>query len=124
MARLVPVAGIELPVDMPFPEQLIEVQKLMAAGDDRAAKIYSTIGTYLGYAIAHYADFYEIRKVLLLGRVASGEGGTIIIEHAHTVLEEVFPELAEQIELVTPNEQDKRHGQAVAAASLPMIGVG
>lgn len=124
VARLVPAAGIELPVDMPFPEQLIEVQKLMAAGDGRAAKIYSTIGTYLGYAIAHYADFYEIRKVLLLGRVASGEGGTIIIEQANTVLEEVFPELAEQIELVTPNEQDKRHGQAVAAASLPMSGVG
>lgn len=124
VARLVPVAGIELPVDMPFPEQLIEVQKLMAAGDGRAAKIYSTIGTYLGYAIAHYADFYEIRKVLLLGRVTSGEGGTIIIKQAHAVLEEVFPELAEQIELVTPNEQDKRHGQAVAAASLPIIGVG
>ncbi|MGB2402247.1 MAG: ROK family protein [Akkermansiaceae bacterium] len=122
VARLVPVAGIELPADMPFPEQLIEVQKLMAAGDERAAKIYSTIGTYLGYAIAHYADFYEIRKVLLLGRVTSGEGGTIIIKQATTVLEELFPQLAKQIELVTPNEQDKRHGQAVAAASLPLIG--
>jgi predicted NBD/HSP70 family sugar kinase len=121
VARLVPAAGIKLPADMPFPEQLIEVQKLMAAGDERAARIYSTIGTYLGYAIAHYADFYEIRKVLLLGRVTSGEGGTIIIEQAQKVLEELFPQLAQQIELVTPNEQDKRHGQAVAAASLPMI---
>lgn len=122
VARLVPVAGIQLPADMPFPEQLIEVQKLMAAGDERAAKIYSTIGTYLGYAIAHYADFYEIRKVLLLGRVTSGEGGSIIIKQAKTVLEDLFPQLAKQIELVTPNEQDKRHGQAVAAASLPVIG--
>jgi predicted NBD/HSP70 family sugar kinase len=122
VARLVPAAGIELPVDMPFPEQLVEVQKLMAAGDARAAKIYATIGTYLGYAIAHYADFYQIRKVLLLGRVTSGQGGTIIIERAEHVLNQLFPELAKQIEMVTPNEQDKRHGQAVAAASLPMIG--
>jgi len=122
VARLAPLAGLELPADMPFPEQLVEVQKLMADGDERAAKIYSTIGTYLGYSIAHYADFYEIRKILLLGRVTSGQGGTIIIEKAREVLDTVFPELAGQIEIVTPNEKDKRHGQAVAAASLPMIG--
>ena len=122
VARLVPAAGIDLPVDMPFPEQLIEVQKLMAEGDERAAKIYSTIGTYLGYSIAHYADFYEIREMLLLGRVTSGQGGTIIIEKANEVLDVLFPELAKQVEIVTPNEKDKRHGQAVAAASLPMIG--
>ncbi len=122
VARLVPAAGIELPADMPFPEQLVEVQKLMAEGDERAAKIYSTIGTYLGYSIAHYAEFYTIRKMLLLGRVTSGQGGSLIIEKAEEVLGALFPELAEQIEIVTPNEQDKRHGQAVAAASLPRIG--
>lgn len=81
-----------------------------------------TIGTYLGYAIAHYADFYEIRKILLLGRVTSGEGGGLIIEKAREVLNTEFPELEKQIEIVTPNEKDKRHGQAVAAASLPLIG--
>ncbi|VGO21913.1 ROK family protein [Pontiella sulfatireligans] len=122
VARLAPAAGIDFPADMPFPEQLVEVQKLIAEGDERAAKIYSTIGTYLGYTIAHYADFYDIRKMLLLGRVTSGEGGSIIIEKAREVLDALFPELAEQIEIVTPNEQDKRHGQAVAAASLPMLG--
>lgn len=122
VARLAPLAGLEFPADMPFPEQLVEVQKLMAAGDERAARIYSTIGTYLGYSIAHYAEFYTIRKMLLLGRVTSGQGGSIIIEKAEEVLESLFPELAGQIEIVTPNEQEKRHGQAVAAASLPMIG--
>jgi len=72
--------------------------------------------------MAHYADFYDVRKILLLGRVTSGQGGSIIIEKAHEVLDTLFPELAKQIEIKTPNEQDKRHGQAVAAASLPMIG--
>lgn len=122
VARLAPLAGIELPADMPFPEQLVEVQNLMADGDERAAKIYSTIGTYLGYSIAHYADFYDIRKMLMLGRVTSGQGGAIIIEKAHEVLDTLFPELAKTVEITTPNEQDKRHGQAVAAASLPMLG--
>ena len=106
---------------MPFAEQLMEVQKLMAEGDERARKIYKTIGTYLGYSIAHYADFYEIRKMLLLGRVTSGAGGTIIIENAVKVLETEFPRLAKNVEIVTPNEKDKRHGQAVAAASLPPL---
>jgi predicted NBD/HSP70 family sugar kinase len=122
VARLAPLAGLEFPSEMPFPEQLVEVQKLMGAGDERAAKIYSTIGIYLGYTIAHYADFYEIRKILLLGRVTSGQGGSIIIEKAQEVLHAVFPELEKQIKIATPNEKDKRHGQAVAAASLPMIG--
>ncbi len=122
VARLAPAAGFDFPSEMPFPEQLIEVQEAMAAGDERAARIYSTIGTYLGYAIAHYADFYEIRRVLLLGRVTSGQGGSILIEKARAVLDAEFPMLGKQIEIVTPNEKDKRHGQAVAAASLPMIG--
>ena len=122
VARLAPAAGIDFPEGTPFPEQLVGVQKLMAEGDERAAKIYSTIGTYLGYSIAHYADFYEIRKMLLLGRVTSGQGGDLIIENAYKVLAAEFPELRKQIEIVTPNEKDKRHGQAVAAASLPLIG--
>ncbi len=122
VARLAPLAGIELPESMPFAEQLVEVQKLMTAHDSRAVRIYSTIGTYLGYSIAHYADFYTIQKVLLLGRVISGTGGSVIIEKANEVLLAEFPALAQQIEIVSPNEKDKRHGQAVAAASLPRIG--
>jgi predicted NBD/HSP70 family sugar kinase len=122
VARLAPAAGFGFPTDMPFPEQLIRVQEAMAGGDERAAKIYETIGTYLGYTIAHYADFYGIRNILLLGRVTSGQGGAVMIDRARRVLQREFPELAGQIEITTPNEKDKRHGQAVAAASLPMIG--
>jgi predicted NBD/HSP70 family sugar kinase len=121
VAHLAPLAGITLPAGMPFPEQLVEVQRLMAEGDERAAKIYSTMGTYLGYSIAHFSEFYSFRKILLLGRVTSGQGGTVIIEKAREVLETLFPELAKKVEIVTPNEKDKRHGQAVAAASLPSL---
>ncbi len=122
VARLAPLAGIELPDEMPLAERLIQVQRLMAGGDERAARIYSTIGTCFGYALAHWADFYDFRNVLLLGRVTSGEGGNIIIEKAEEVLKEVFPDIGKKIRIVTPDEQMKRHGQAVAAASLPMIG--
>ncbi len=119
VARLAPLAGIALPAEMPFAEQLVEVQRLMAEGNPGARAIYETIGTCFGYAVAHYADFYEIRNLLVLGRVTSGEGGGVILENAASVLRDEFPELA--IQLRTPDEKDKRHGQAVAAASLPKL---
>jgi hypothetical protein len=122
VARLAPLAGIDLADDMPFAERLVEVQKLMAADDPRARKVYETIGTYFGYSIPLYAEFYEIRHLLLLGRVTSGEGGQIIIDGAMEVLKAGFPDLADTINITTPDEQLKRHGQAIAAASLPRIG--
>jgi len=121
VARLCVPAGIELPDEMPLPEKLCAVQKIMAEGDARAAKIYETIGTYLGYTIAHFSQFYTIQNMLILGRVMTGEGGNIIIAKAQALLEQEFPSLAAQIELRTPSEKDKRHGQAVAAASLAEV---
>lgn len=93
----------------------------MAGGDSRARSIYETIGVYLGYSVAHYADLYEIRNVLVLGRVTSGQGGEIILAEAAKVLRQEFPELAERVRLRTPDEKDKRHGQAIAAASLARL---
>jgi predicted NBD/HSP70 family sugar kinase len=122
VARLIPASGIDLPAGMPVPERLVEVQKLMANGDERARKIFETIGTCFGYAIAQYAEFYAIRHILFLGRVSSGEGGQIIIQKAEEVLAKEFPALAKQIRISMPDEQLKRHGQAIAAASLPKIG--
>ncbi|HTD65584.1 MAG TPA: ROK family protein [Candidatus Limnocylindria bacterium] len=119
VGRLIPVAGIEVDPKMPLPEKLKHVQALMAQADARAEKIYQTIGTYLGYAIAHYADFYDFDHVLILGRVTSGEGGDVILEGAKEVLRAEFPALADRIAFHVPDEKDKRHGQAVAAASLP-----
>ncbi|MFT5121607.1 MAG: putative NBD/HSP70 family sugar kinase [Kiritimatiellia bacterium] len=121
VARLAPAAGIPFPADMPFPEQLEAVQALMAQDDPRARSIYQTIGTYLGYTLPHYAAFYDIKHLLILGRVTSGEGGEIIIDEAQQVLQAEFPECAEKINIRTPNEQVKRHGQAIAAASLPRL---
>ena len=117
--KLLPAAGIVLPKDMGLPERLKEVQTLMAKGDKRVPKIYETIGIYLGYALAHYADFYDFSHVLILGRVTTGKGGDIVIAKAREILKTEFPELASNIELHVPDEKARRVGQAVAAASLP-----
>jgi len=119
--RLLPAAGIALPNEMGLPEQLKRAQELMAAGDPRAARIYESIGVYLGYAIAHYAQFYEFGHVLILGRVLTGPGGDLILRQARAVLCAEFPELAEKLTLHVPDEKSRRVGQAVAAASLPEI---
>ncbi|MGE5597864.1 MAG: ROK family protein [Bacteroidota bacterium] len=117
--RLAPRAGIELDPAATPAEKLKTVQNLMAQGDGRARRIYETIGCYLGYAVAHYADFYELSHVLILGRVTSGEGGRIILDRAGEILRREFPDLG-HISLHLPEEEaERRHGQAVAAASLP-----
>jgi predicted NBD/HSP70 family sugar kinase len=117
--KLLPAAKIRLPEKMGLPERLKEVQALMAKGDERAAKIYETIGIYLGYSLPHYADFYDFRHVLILGRVTTGKGGDIVLDQARAVLKKEFPELASKIQLHVPDEKSRRVGQAVAAASLP-----
>lgn len=121
VGRLLGPAGIDLSASMPLPEKLVEVQKLAATGDERARRVYETIGVFFGYSIAHYADFYDFRNLLVLGRVLTGEGGDLILEVAGRVLREEFPEIAERIRFHIPGEKEKRHGQAVAAASLPAI---
>lgn len=122
LGRLTRAAGLDLPEELSLPEKLVALQERMELADPRAERIYSTLGTYLGYAVAHYAEFYRISRVLLLGRVTSGPGGTLLALRGQEILEEVFPDLGEQIEIVTLDERGKRHGQAVAAASLPRLG--
>ena len=121
VGRLLAPAGIEVDPKLGLPEKLKQVQKLMDQGDYRARKIYETIGTYLGYAVANFTDFYDLENVLILGRVTSGPGGDIIIAGAKEVLKVEFPELTSKIAFHIPDEKDKRHGQAVAAASLPTV---
>ena len=119
--KLLPAAKIKLPEKLGQPERLKEVQSLMAKGDARAAKIYETIGVYLGCALAQYTEFYEFQQALILGRVTTGPGGDIVIAQAREVLKKHFPEVARQVELRVPDEKSRRVGQAVAAASLPAL---
>ncbi len=119
--KLAPKANIELDESLSPAEKLKVVQGLMSSGDQRAADIYDTIGTYFGYTIAYYSEFYEIKHVLIMGRVTSGEGGVILLNKARQVLDTEFPELANKIELHIPDEKSRRVGQSVAAASLPKI---
>ncbi len=117
--KLAPYAGIELDENLSPAEKLKVVQNLMKEGDERAAAIYDTIGAYFGYAIAYYSEFYDIKHVLIMGRVTSGKGGEILLERAQEVLDKEFPELAKKINLNIPDENARRVGQSVAAASLP-----
>jgi predicted NBD/HSP70 family sugar kinase len=120
--RLAPIAGIEIPKGISQAEQLEFVQNLLEKNHVGAKRIWQTIGCYLGYAIAHYADFYELKHVLVLGRCTSGIGGTYILDGAVDVLREEFPDLADRVNIQLPGEKSRRVGQAIAAASLPVIG--
>ncbi len=119
--KLCPAAGIDLPEELTLAEKLKFVQNLQAQGDPRTRGIYETIGVYFGYEIAYYAMFYDIKHVLIMGRVTSGTGGVLLLDKAKEVLETEFPELAKKIELNIPDENSRRVGQSVAAASLPAI---
>lgn len=119
--KLAPAAGIALDDGDSPGDRLKTVQALMAAGDARARKVYESIGVCLGYALPWYALFYDIRHLLLMGRVTSGEGGTILVENAKRVLAQEFPELAAKMTIDLPDESSRRVGQSVAAASLPKI---
>lgn len=121
VGRLAAAAGIAVDPRLSLPETLRHVQDLMKRDDPRARGIYQTLGTYLGYAVALYAGFYDFDHVLVLGRVTSGAGGGILAGTAREILMREFPELAGRIAFHLPDEKDKRLGQAVAAASLPEL---
>ncbi|MBN1566034.1 MAG: ROK family protein [Anaerolineae bacterium] len=118
--RLAPKVGIALPADVPLAEKLKAVQEKLEAGDPGARHIWESMGVYLGYSLAHYADFYDLKHVLILGRCTSGQGGPIMLDQANAVLKAEFPELTFHIQL--PDEKSRRVGQSIAAASLPELG--
>ena len=119
--KLAPYAGIELDENLSPAEKLKVVQNLMKEGDERAKAIYETIGAYFGYSLAYYAEFYDIKHVLIMGRVTSGDGGEILLNKAREVIATEFPELNKKMTLNIPDEKARRVGQSVAAASLPKI---
>ena len=119
--KLAPYAGIELDESLSPAEKLKVVQNLMKEGDERAKAIYETIGAYFGYSLAYYAEFYDIKHVLIMGRVTSGDGGEILLNKAREVIATEFPELDKKMTLNIPDEKARRVGQSVAAASLPKV---
>ena len=117
--KLAPAAGIELDEELSPAEKLKVVQKLMEEGDERAAEVFTSIGVYLGHALAHYHDLYGFENVLLLGRVMSGKGGDRILSECRRVLSDEYPEI--DISASLPDEKFRRTGQSAVAASLPEI---
>ena len=118
--KLAEYSGYKFDENLSPAEKLKVVQKMMADGDERAAKIYEDIGTYLGYSVAYYSEFYDIKHLLLLGRVTSGKGGEIVLERAKEVLASEFPEY-KNVSIEMPDENSRRVGQSIAAASLTDI---
>ena len=119
--RLAKAVGISIPDDLSPAGQLEHMQEHLESGHPGAEKIWKNIGLFLGYAIAHYATFYDFKHVLILGRVTSGSGGSILLDNAVEVFHKDFPELAQRVKLQLPDEKSRRVGQAIAAASLPII---
>lgn len=98
-------------------EKLKEIQKLAEESDPLALQVFEDIGIYLGYTLPYYARFYDINRVLLLGRVTAGKGGAVLLDSCKRTLAEEFPDWDVRIDL--PDESDRRVGQSIAAASLP-----
>jgi predicted NBD/HSP70 family sugar kinase len=119
--RLAPAAGINIPAELNNAEKLKLVQEKLEAGHAGARQIWESIGVYMGYTIAHYADFYDLQHILILGRVTSGSGGQIILDTANTILKSEFPAVAARVKIQLPDEKSRRVGQSIAAASLPVI---
>lgn len=119
--RLAPRAGIEIPAGITDAERLKVVQEKLEAGHEGALQIWQSMGVYMGYALAHYAEFYDVKHVLILGRCTSGKGGDLILNGALDVLKQEFPHLT-AVNIQLPDEKSRRVGQSIAAASLPALG--
>ncbi len=116
--KLAEKSGIALDPNLSLAEKLKYVQKLNNEGNEIANKIFESIGVYLAYTLAYYAEFYDIKHVLILGRVTSGKGGDSILDVCKKTLKEEFPEYA-SFDIGMPSEYMRRVGQSIAAASLP-----
>ena len=119
--KLAPRAGIELSEDLTPAEKLKAVQGLVEKGDERAKRIFASIGAYLAHTMKLYCRFYDVHHMIVLGRVMSGVGGSIILDTCLRIMAEEYPELASKVRVMLPDEKTRRVGQSVAAASLPEV---
>ncbi len=117
--KLAPAAGIRLDPALSPAEKLKVVQALANEGKENALAIFRSIGSYLAHTLPLYAETYDLKHLLLLGRVTSGRGGEALLAEARRVLAENYPDLGVAIHL--PDEKSRRVGQSVAAAGLPAL---
>ena len=119
--KLAPRAGIALDEGLTPAEKLKAVQKLALEQHPGALQIFDDIGTYLAHTLVLYSQFYDLKYLLVLGRVASAVGGDRVITQCNRVLAEEYPQLAKKLTVMLPDEKTRRVGQSVAAASLPEL---
>lgn len=112
--RLAAEAGIDLSAQATPAQKLKVVQALADRGDPAAAQIFLRMGDYYGYSILWFAQFYSIRKVVFLGRVASGTGGELVLDRATQILDRY----SSGISIILPDEMSRRLGQSYTAAGL------
>ena len=119
--KLAPRAGITLDESLTPAEKLKAVQGLMEKGDVCARRVFESIGAYLAHTMKLYCRFYDVHHMIVLGRVMSGVGGSVILESCLRIMKEEYPELAARVRVMLPDEKTRRVGQSVAAASLPEV---
>lgn len=119
--KLAPKAGIVLDDSLSLAEKLKAVQTLANDGHEGAIDVFRSIGSYLAHTLVLYSRFYDLRYLLVLGRVASGVGGDVLIAECNRVLNEEYPKLFSKMTVMLPDEKSRRVGQSVAAASLPKM---
>ena len=117
--KLAPRAGIELDEALTPAEKLKAVQNLVEKGDERAKRVFESIGAYLAHTMRLYCRFYDVKHLMVLGRVMSGVGGNIVLDTCLKILADEYPEMAKNVRVMLPDEKTRRVGQSVAAASLP-----
>ena len=105
---------IELTPDASPAEKLKEVQKLAEAGDERAIAIFTRLGDYAAYTLMWFRNFYDFDTAIVLGRVASGKGGDVLIARARALLAELGSDIAVEL----PDEMSRRLGQSYTATQL------
>ncbi len=116
---IAPKFGFKFHPSVKLPERLKQVQTAMEAHNEVALSVYLTLGRYLAEAAAWYREFYEFSNLMILGRVTSGFGGSILLHTARMWLQTIDPKLAEEIAIFMPDEKTRRLGQSVAAAQIP-----
>ena len=116
--KLAEAGGYKFEEGLTPAQKLKVIQGLMEKDDELATQIYEDIGVYLAHTIPFYAKFYDIKHMLLLGRVMGGKGGDIILSVCKETLAAEYPEFA-GLDIGLPDEKNRRVGQSIAAASLP-----